>query len=70
MKFFPTLFLSAAIAGIGGSMIAGVLVSSVLVFLFGRELNWLTAARAVAFGAIAMGIGLSSYLGLFCATCV
>lgn len=40
-----------------GAMIAGLLVSLVLVFLFCPQAALLPAARAVAFGTIAMGFG-------------
>jgi hypothetical protein len=46
-----------------GAMIAGVLVSLVLVFLHCPQTASLRAARAVAFGTIAMGIGGSMTYG-------
>lgn len=46
-----------------GAMIAGVLVSLVLVFLFCPQMALLPAARAAALGAIAMGIGGSMTYG-------
>lgn len=46
-----------------GAMIAGLLVSLVLVFLFCPNAPLLPAARAVAFGTIAIGIGGSMTYG-------
>jgi hypothetical protein len=46
-----------------GAMIAGLLVSLVLVFLLCPQAALLPAARAVAFGTIAMGIGGSMTYG-------
>lgn len=69
----PTLFAALA-GGMGwgirgqyghetGAMIAGVLVSLTLVFLFAPRWRSLDAARAVALGTIAMGIGGSMTYG-------
>ena len=46
-----------------GAMIAGLLVSLVLVFLFCPKAALLPAARAVAFGTIAIGLGGSMTYG-------
>jgi len=46
-----------------GAMIAGLLVSLVLVFLLGPRAALVPAARAVAFGTIAIGIGGSETYG-------
>ena len=46
-----------------GAMIAGLLVSLVLVFLLCPQAALLPAARAVAFGTIAIGIGGSMTYG-------
>lgn len=46
-----------------GAMIAGVLVCGTLVFLFAERLDARTAIRAMALGAVAMGIGGSMTYG-------
>ncbi|MBM3824773.1 MAG: hypothetical protein FJ404_18145 [Verrucomicrobia bacterium] len=46
-----------------GAMIAGLLVTSVLVMLLGGHLPWAVAARAMALGTIAIGIGGSMTYG-------
>ena len=68
------MFLAAMAGGMGwgirgqyghetGAMIAGLLVSLVLVFLLCPQATLLPAARAVAFGTIAMGFGGSMTYG-------
>jgi hypothetical protein len=72
--FWQPVLLAAMAGGMGwgirgqyghetGAMIAGLLVSLVLVFLFCPQASLLPAARAVAFGTIAIGIGGSMTYG-------
>lgn len=74
VPFWQPLLLSALAGGMGwgirgqyghetGAMIAGLLVSLVLVFLFCPKAALLPAARAVAFGTIAIGLGGSMTYG-------
>jgi len=74
VPFWQPVLLSALAGGMGwgirgqyghetGAMIAGLLVSLVLVFLFCPKAALLPAARAVAFGTIAMGLGGSMTYG-------
>lgn len=72
--FWQPILLAALAGGMGwgirgqyghetGAMIAGLLVSLVLVFLLCPQAALLPAARAVAFGTIAMGFGGSMTYG-------
>src|SRR6185295_5561988 len=72
--FWQPVLLGALAGGMGwgirgqyghetGAMIAGLLVSLVLVFLLCPQAALLPAARAVAFGTIAIGIGGSMTYG-------
>ena len=72
--FWQPVLLAALAGGLGwgirgqyghetGAMIAGVLVSLVLVLVMCPRASWLAAARAVAFGTLAMGIGGSMTYG-------
>lgn len=74
VPFWQPVLLGAMAGGMGwgirgqyghetGAMIAGLLVSLVLVFLFCPKAALLQAARAVAFGTIAMGLGGSMTYG-------
>jgi hypothetical protein len=74
VPFWQPVLLGALAGGMGwgirgqyghetGAMIAGLLVSLVLVFLFCPKAALLPAARAVAFGTIAMGLGGSMTYG-------
>ncbi|MCO5052872.1 MAG: hypothetical protein M9920_11265 [Verrucomicrobiae bacterium] len=72
--FWQPMLLAALAGGLGwgirgqyghetGAMIAGLLVSLVLVFLMTPRASLLAATRAVAFGTIAIGIGGSMTYG-------
>jgi hypothetical protein len=74
VKWWQAVALASLAGGLGwgirgqyghetGAMIAGLLVSLTLVLLFGLGLERLTAARAVAWGTIAMGLGGSMTYG-------
>lgn len=74
LPFWQPVLLAALAGGMGwgirgqyghetGAMIAGLLVSLVLVFLMCPQAALLPAARAVAFGTIAIGIGGSMTYG-------